>query len=138
MLPELPSASRMILTPHSSLGQGKEHWSSVNGQEGTVEGKGRCQSLLLNPQTLCSRHPGRFVQPLEATSREPGGTGTSSFHETSVPSATVTPGLLCPVLFIAHPCAGSTLLRADLSLENSPWLQPVPPCPSHSSWTNLR
>lgn len=55
------------------------------------------------------------------------------FQGTGVPSATVTPGLPCPVLFMpAHPWAGSTLLMADLSLETSPWPLPVPPRPSHS------
>lgn len=124
---------------------GEEHWSSVNGEEGAVV-EGKMSESALKPPNSLFQAPRQvfpaFAGNLQRAERPWG----ILLRETSVPSTTVTPGLLCPVLFIAHPCAGSTLLRAGLlSLEISPWFQPVPPCPSHSpakqllpSWTNLR
>lgn len=66
-------------TPSSSW-QGKEHCSSVNGEGLCWRGR-EDVSLLLNPQTLCSR----LVQPLQATSREPRGPGASSFMKSVSP-----------------------------------------------------
>lgn len=148
MLPVLPSASRMILTPPSSLG----------ARKGTLEqcewrgrdcggGEGKVSESALKPPNPLFQAPRQvcpaFAGNLQRAKRHWG----ILLHETSVPSAHCDSWAAVSSAF--HCCSSPCwphAVKGDLpSLETSPWLQPIPPRSSHSpakqllpSWTNLR